>query len=279
MTPPSLLWLKLDAKGQNPDKKHARTTKRSTSHMVEPKTCLGFEVEKQNNKLDVAPPLETTPLKIKQAHMNPLAWTPINFGSLLVIHTLLSLYNIEILAVSFLQTSKVKGRAVGPAKKRKHKLIRQSVFCACYILVPFFNTSWEIHFFDKCRYINFKFVPFQLYFPNSFEGGIGQQAPWTQSIRHVHDDSREFSEETTGWWPQYLEANQEPHGMMMWNCDKPWLWCTCSHVHCLSSMCVSGPGDAQRWPRKLWPWIMNCWMLWRPAGVRWSSRRISAFDD
>jgi len=73
MTPPSLLWLKLDAKGQNPDKKHARTTKRSTSHMVEPKTCLGFEVEKQNNKLDVAPPLETTPLKIKQAHMNPLA--------------------------------------------------------------------------------------------------------------------------------------------------------------------------------------------------------------
>lgn len=132
-----------------------------------------------------------------------------------MIHTLLSLYNIEILAVSFLQTSKVKGRAVGPAKKRKHKLIRQSVFCACYILVPFFNTSWEIHFFDKCRYINFKFVPFQLYFPNSFEGGIGQQAPWTQSIRHVHDDSREFSEETTGWWPQYLEANQEPHGMMM----------------------------------------------------------------
>lgn len=43
-----LLWLKLDAKGQNTDKKHAGTTKRSTSHMVEPKTCLGFEVKKKS---------------------------------------------------------------------------------------------------------------------------------------------------------------------------------------------------------------------------------------
>ena len=89
-----------------------------------------------------------------------------DFGSL-VIHTLLSLYKIEILAVSFLQTSKVKGRAVGPAKKRKHKLIWQTMFCICYMLVPFFNTSWEVHVFDKCTYINFfEFVPtFQLYFP------------------------------------------------------------------------------------------------------------------